>query len=146
MSLRLWRISEFDDLSGRGGLLASARWNTRGHAVVYTAESSAGALSELLVHLDRDLIPPDFQLLTLEADPSVSILDAPRLPANWKLDHTITRKIGDEWLSSERSALFRVPSAIVTHAYNVLINPLHPDSSQIKIVARERLEFDRRLK
>lgn len=35
----LWRLSSYEDLSGRGGLIASGRWHNRGRAVVYCAES-----------------------------------------------------------------------------------------------------------
>ncbi|MGB9409097.1 MAG: RES family NAD+ phosphorylase, partial [Terracidiphilus sp.] len=47
----LWRISNYVDLSGEGGLTASARWHTKGKPVVYLADSPAGAMLERIVHM-----------------------------------------------------------------------------------------------
>ncbi len=146
MNKLLWRISDHADLSGRGGMLSAARWHDRGQLIVYAAESSTGALTELLAHTDRDLVPPDFQLLTLEVGNATEISDAPALQAGWTKNLPGTRAIGNAWLASGKSALLRVPSALISHAHNVLINPLHPDASEIRIVSRERLVLDKRLK
>jgi RES domain-containing protein len=64
---------------------------------------------------------------------------------NWKSDLTITRKIGDSWIASQRSAIARVPSVILPHTYNYLLNPLHPDAKGIRIVESEPFKFDPRL-
>jgi RES domain-containing protein len=50
--MALWRISNHADPSGRGGLTASARWHNQGRSIVYPAETPAGALIEILVHLE----------------------------------------------------------------------------------------------
>ena len=60
----LWRISNHAALDGRGGLLAGARWHMAGQPIVYLAESPAGSLLEVLVHLELDLdnLPKSFKL------------------------------------------------------------------------------------
>lgn len=142
----LWRISDHADLSGKGGLLAAGRWHSLGRPVIYTAESSAGALNELLVHMDRKFLAPDFQLIAIGAPDTLDVTAAEPLPNGWKSNARITREIGDRWLASGASALLRVPSAIIAHSYNVLINPLHRDAAGIGIVSAERLDLDPRFR
>src|SRR5580698_5138242 len=104
----LWRISRHRELSGAGGLRAPGRWHNRGAAIIYLAESPAGALLEACVHTSSNDVPPSYTLLGLEAEESISLetLDPNTLPANW-IDHLkVTRDIGSEWLRSLRSALF----------------------------------------
>jgi RES domain-containing protein len=44
---------------------------------------------------------------------------------DWKRLPSMTRGLGDEWLNSKRTALARVPSAIMPNTWNVLLNPEH---------------------
>lgn len=138
----LWRISEFADLSGAGGTLASGRWSTRGPPIVYSAESSALALLEVLVRASIGRPPDDYQLLRIEADDDIARTEYPKsaVPA---LDQS--RAWGDAWLSAGETALARVPSAIAPFSYNMLINPEHPDAAAIRVAAHGRWPWDRRL-
>lgn len=146
--MRLWRISNYADLSGIGGLRYSARWHTKGRPIFYSAEHPAGALTEFLVHLDREDMPDSFQLLTIELDEDVSIerIEATELSAEWIADERITRQVGDDWLARGASPLLRVPSAIVPEAYNMLINPRHPEAVRMRITGTARVPLDDRLK
>ena len=63
--VRVWRISNYDDLNGLGGLRAGGRWHSRGRQIVYCSEHPAAALLEILVHLDIDLMPEHFQLIEI---------------------------------------------------------------------------------
>ena len=152
----LWRISRRKTLDGIGGLLASARWHTKGHRVVYLAETPAGAVTEVLVHLEVDpLNPPNgLKLLKVATVPVPKVttgavpienVEVSVLPADWKEDKTVTRSIGDEWLASLRSPLLRVPSVIVRETFNVLLNPEHPDAPSIVILWADDFSFDDRL-
>jgi len=144
----LWRISRHLDLNGKGGLYASGRWHHRGAAIVYLAESPAGALLEACVHTAANDVPPSYTLLALQVDESISLetLDAGALPADW-IDHVKnTRDAGSDWLRSQRSALFRVPSALVPATFNVLLNPAHADAARIKIESIYEFPFDPRIK
>jgi RES domain-containing protein len=53
--------------------------------------------------------------------------------------------IGDRWLHSGASAVMAVPSAIIDHEHNYLINPLHRDFRRIKASKPEPFRFDLRL-
>ncbi len=144
----LWRISNYPDLSGEGGRLASARWHTEGRPVVYLAESPAATMLERIVHLSylNGKLPRTYDLLEVEAaeDLEISNLD-PTGESEWNLNPEITRTLGDNWLVASASALARVPSVIVPRTWNFLFNPLHPDASRVKIISMIRAQFDNRL-
>ncbi len=147
-SRELWRISDFSELNGEGGLLYSARWHTAGHPVVYLAGSAAGALLEALVHLeleDNDL-PRPYNLLKVNVPENLQIEQLQLAEGDsWKEDERRTRAIGDEWLRSGRTALAQVPSAIMPDTKNYLLNPEHVDASQIRVAGITKAEFDTRL-
>ncbi len=145
----LWRISNYADLLGIGGMQASGRWHTAGRPIVYLAENPASALLETLVHLeiDEEHRPDTFQLLKIDAPEGISSEETSleSLPADWKRDEDITRGIGDEWLLRSSSALMRVPSVIAPETCNWLLNPRHAEAASLKIVHVERPLYDSRL-
>jgi RES domain-containing protein len=145
--LRLWRIADarFATLDGMGGMFAAGRWHTRGHRIVYTAESVAGATLEKVVHFEIDAEDmPAQRLIRIEVPDRIALPDVTALPADWQLDLAATRAIGDRWLESGASALLHVPCAIAPHTWNVLINPQHIDATGITLFA-EDYAFDARL-
>jgi RES domain-containing protein len=143
-----WRISNHSTLDGRGGLYASARWHTQGYAVVYLATSPAGALVEVLVHLELDPqhLPASYTMLKAEAPDD----DQPRrialesLPDNWRDDLLLTRRMGDDWLLTGQSALLEVPSAILPETFNLLLNPRHPDAQHVAVLWHQPFPYDHR--
>jgi RES domain-containing protein len=146
--LILWRISAFNSLSGEGGLHYSARWHTAGHRIVYLAESPAGALVESLVHteLNERSWPRFYDLMQIAAPDGIEIEALNVLAGDdWKRLPSMTRGLGDEWLNSKRTALARVPSAIMPNTWNVLLNPEHFAAGQIRIIETTRADYDPRL-
>lgn len=147
--MKLWRISNYADLQGVGGLKTAGRWHNRGVPVVYLAESAALAMLEVLVHFsaDPDEIPDNYQLLEVDyaKGRNTSRLQLSALPSAWTESVDVTRAIGDEWLTSGSSALLRVPSAIVPNSFNYLLNPRHINASEASVVAATRHPFDQRL-
>ena len=144
----LWRISDRVDLEGFGGQFFSSRWSTIGHRIVYLAESPAGALLEVLVHLgDRDQkLPRLYTLLEIEARDELGVQELPTpSDPNWRIREETTQAMGDAWLESRTTPLARVPSAIVPRTWNYLLNPMHTDSARVKIVAVIHEHFDIRL-
>jgi RES domain-containing protein len=124
------------NLSGEGGRLYPARWNSGGEPMVYLAASPPGALVEMLVHLEleRSEMPLSDTLLRVAVAEGLDIPSL-RMPAGeaWKTDETLTQSLGDAWLKSQATALARVPSAILPETFNYLLNPLHPDARRVKI-------------
>ncbi len=144
----LWRASRHRDLKGAGGLRAPGRWHQRGLPVVYLAESPAGALLEACVHTSSNDIPPHYTLLQIEVDAKVAIesVDVNALPSKWSEDLHATREIGSAWLREGKTALLRIPSALVPATFNVMLNPLHSDATRLRIQSAVRYPFDPRIK
>ena len=146
--MNLWRISNHHSLDGEGGRRAPARWHSGEQPIVYLAASAAGALLEILAHLElkEASAPRTYTLLRITAPDRLSIptLTVPE-SETWKDDEILTRKLGDTWLKSRRSALARVPSSILPDTHNYLLNPLHPDAIRITIAEVHNAVLDPRL-
>ena len=144
--MELWRISNYADLSGIGGLRAAGRWHSQGRRIVYLTDHSSSALLEMLVHMDRDLMPATYQLLRIvvPTDIAVETIDE-ELPPDWRSQTLTSREIGDRWLDRSASALLRVPSAISAKGNNYLLNPEPPDAAKIAVSEITNAPFDPRL-
>jgi RES domain-containing protein len=145
--MELWRISNYADLSGAGGVRAGGRWHTRGRRIVYLADHPANALLEMLVHMDRDLLPATYRLLRVIVPETIATeaVDADTLTADWRNQPATTRDIGDQWLDRSSSALLQVPSVIVPQARNFLLNPAHADAAGFTVAEAIDAPFDPRL-
>ncbi|MCH7524875.1 MAG: RES family NAD+ phosphorylase [Bacteroidetes bacterium] len=127
------------------------RWNSLNTFLVYTAESRALAILEISVHLDlHEDLPTDrfYVEIDIPDDIEILILDNNDLPKNWnvKPPGLETQYIGDDFVKANDAAVLKVPSSIVASEFNYLINPQHPNSSRIKVVSTQRLQFDRRFR
>jgi RES domain-containing protein len=146
----LWRISNYADLKGIGGLRAPGRWHFAGHPVVYLAEHPAGALLETLVHQEirstADL-PETYRLLRVAVNDDVAVAELPEsaMPDAWRDDAPFTQAAGSEWLAGGSTALLRVPSAVMPFAYNYLLNPAHAAVAEIEIEAVIDVQHDPRI-
>lgn len=135
---------------GIGAALEPGRWNLEGQRVVYASECPALAFLEILVHADDDLMP-NYALFPLAfAETLVESVDPAALPPGWKslLDPAWVplQRIGADWLASMRTPVLRVPTVIVPHQYNYLLNPLHPDFAKIRIGPQQDFSPDQRLR
>ena len=148
--MQVWRITSarFADhaLSGFGAAQAGGRWNSRGTALAYTADSVALAMLELLVHVDRADVPAGLRLLAFEV-PDDTIVDLAPLPAGWhELPYTpAVQAAGDRWVRARSSLALRVPSAVARGHANLLLNPAHPRFDAVRRLRDEPLAFDARL-
>lgn len=145
--MRVWRISDYADLSGHGGLLAEGRWHRRGTPVVYCADHPATALLERLVHLDPEELPDSYKLLAIEVGNSDHALRMTPgdLPDDWRDNLNASREIGTAFFTRGEHLLAFVPSVLVPQAWNVLLNPRHRNSRQCRIVETYDRLFDTRL-
>jgi RES domain-containing protein len=143
--MEVWRISNYVDLSGSGGVRAGGRWHSRGKRIVYLADHPASAVLEMLVHMDRDLLPATYRLLRVIVPETIAAEMAGALSADWREHPAETREIGDRWLDRCSSALLQVPSVIVPAARNFLLNPAHPDAAGFLVAEVIDAPFDPRL-
>jgi RES domain-containing protein len=145
----VWRFSQHDSLDGRGGLLASARWHTRGKEILYCAPNPATAVLEILVHNEvrepAALARHRFIKIQIPDHVSRQAVDEVQLPPDWSRRLAVTRAWGDRWLREGQGAILVVRSVLVPETYNVLINPRHPDAAHIERVAVFPYPLDARL-
>jgi RES domain-containing protein len=140
--LKLWRVSDYVNLSGDGGLHFAGRWHSGGREVVYTAEHSALALLEILVHLERRVFPPPFRLIEIHVPLDLKVA---RFSGVAPQNFADSQEWGDKWLASGDTALAKVPSAVAPDAFNYLFNPRHQDASRVKILRHAVYPWDARL-
>ena len=147
----VWRITTArlaaTAFSGEGSRLYGGRWNPRGFALVYTAESRALALLEMMVQdapLRARYVLIPAQLPDTLGETLVELAD---LAPDWRgLERRAAlQSIGRDWLESGRSAVLAVPSAVVPAERNYLLNPAHPDFARITMGEPEALDTDFRL-
>jgi len=148
-----WRIADArwgGSLGGEGGLYASGRWHRQGVRVVYLSGTMSLAALEVLVHHRRTDLRIPFVSVRIEIPEDVAIETLPpeQLPAEWRSEpiSPATQQIGMVWLSAARTALLRVPSAVIPEEHNYVLNALHPDSARLKVAAPEPFTFDPRLR
>ncbi|HEV3275802.1 MAG TPA: RES domain-containing protein [Terriglobia bacterium] len=148
--MRAFRIADrrhpiFD---GTGARLAGGRWNSPGRAVIYCAETFAGALLEVLVHANLGRIPRTQSAVEVTIPGNVAMESVPpeAIPGWDAADRLASRAVGDQWLAANRSAVLLVPSLVVrAHERNVLINPAHPDFHRISASEPREVIWDERL-
>lgn len=141
--ITLARYSDALMTSGR-----AARWNSKGRQAIYAAETRSLACLENLVHRSSAGLNEDFRVMVISWSSSVKIESVRKesLSEYWRSleDLRTCQLIGDEWLSSMRAAVLRVPSVIIPEEYNVVINPLHSDFKKFKIKEVQPFLFDPR--
>ncbi|MGB2848305.1 MAG: RES family NAD+ phosphorylase [Saprospiraceae bacterium] len=135
------------DLTGKGAEKSGGRWNSKGTALLYCSESRALCTAEIAVHTPLGNVPLDYELISVELPDHSLITLSSALPTDWKSippAHT-TQLIGDRFVASMEVLTLKVPSVIVPGEYNFLINPAYPDFKKVKIIKKEKFEFDKRL-
>ena len=130
--IRIFRIGDerYPIWDGTGAALIGGRWNSPGRPVIYGSLSYSTALLEVLVHANIGRIPDTQRLVIAEAHSTVSIeqFELAMLHSGWDSDQLgIARKLGDQWLTENRSAILLVPSIVARLDWNALVNPLHPE-------------------
>jgi RES domain-containing protein len=150
--MRIWRISNYADLSGIGGLKAAGRWHDKGRPVVYAADHQASALLEVLVHFEIDIedAPDSYQLLEIDVPAeivahTIEEHELLKISDEWRSDLHVTRGQTLPWFQDLKTPIVRVPSAIMSGVYNYLINPLQADAAKITVVSAVQHPFDQRL-
>ncbi|MEQ1953305.1 RES family NAD+ phosphorylase [Mesorhizobium sp. CN2-181] len=142
--MRVWRISNFADLTGNGGLHGEGRWHAKGVPIIYCADHPSTSLLEILVHANRQTVPDFYQLIEMDVPDTVGHF-IPDIFEGWRIDQPRTRRIGMSFIEDGRFAMMKVPSVVMPRALNFIVNPLHRDAASITIVGVERYPFDSRL-
>lgn len=116
--------------------------------MVYVADSLALATLEILVHgVPYETLKRFYCIPAKIPEDLITEVNQKKLPTNWRKDPppATLQKIGNKWIKDHRSAVLRVPSAVIPVEFNCIINPDHPDFSKIKIGRKQRHALDVRL-
>jgi RES domain-containing protein len=132
-------------LDGEGAFRAGGRWNSPGRRMVYMAESVALAVLENLVHMARQDFPTGYVRITVTLPDDLFFLSEADLRRDRTWRDLPTRNLGDAWLDARLSAVLRVRSVVILSEWNYLLNPRHPDFSNIVVRPQEPFTFDERL-
>ena len=133
---------------GEGARLHGGRWNSPGAPVIYCSATASLAVLEVFANVQRSELLAHYMLLYCTFDSSlVTSVGPAELPPDWRQSPSPVelKVIGDRWLHSGTFAVMAVPSAIIDHEHNYLINPLHRDFRRIKVSEPEPFIFDLRL-
>ena len=147
----VWRLalSKHAAPDGEGARRYGGRWNRPGTPVVYTSGTLSLAALEYLVHVDSDILPDGLVSIRATIPDSIQIetLDISDLPGDWK-DEIIPaslQELGTTWANQGKRPVLKVPSAVIEHEWNYILNPRHHDFSKIIWDASVRFSFDPRL-
>ena len=115
-----------------------------GHLVIYASATLSLAMLERLVQRG-DLAHTLLVEARVPDDLEIEELPQP-LPTGWRsLGSPEAAEAGTQWIGSMRTAVLRVPSALVPQEANYLVNPKHPDAARIMAGVAEPVEWDERL-
>lgn len=145
---RIAKKTYLSDLSGTGARLYGGRWNKVGVPLTYTSSHLSLAVLELLANQVRHLVNDSFGYIKLSIpDHMISIIDKDTLHQNWRISpyHDSTIQIGSNWAQHQNSLALKVPSAVLHHEDNILLNPLHPNTHSIEVLETGVLGLDGRL-
>lgn len=149
--MRVWRLVRKrrlpDAFTGEGSRIAGGRWNSPGIRVVYTSSSLSLATLEYLVRANALRAPQDVYSIWADIpdDLKLEIIRPDQLVKRWRqYDPPILalRDLGDAWFARARTAVLRVPSAVIPIENNFLLNPTHDDFDKIKIGQSMRARFE----
>ena len=126
------------------------RWNRAGQYVIYTAATASLACLENVVHRGAEGLQAPFKLMRLRIPDQLLLEEVPAtlLPVGWQqvTSYPQCQQIGAAWYEQRRSAVLKVPSAIITSEANYLLNTTHPDFAQLTLASTEDFVFDPRIK
>jgi RES domain-containing protein len=132
--MKLYRLTGADhasDLDGMGAALkkGGARWNATGVPMIYCAEHRSLAFAEVLAHFkEMSRFPRNYVFITYNVTGAKGIRrPAPAsLPADWNTNGPPYSRgaqgYGSAFIASN-DLLLRVPSAVIPHEWNYLMNP-----------------------
>jgi RES domain-containing protein len=149
--MEVFRISKEIYASTLSASGSANRWNTKGQQVIYTGSSRSLSSLELVVH--RGSIQPaiTYKVMVIsiaDEDFLIKQVQVKDLPSNWRTvdGYTALQKIGSTWYNSQETLVLKVPSAIIVHEYNYIINTEHPEfSHKIQLVRKVDYFWDSRL-
>ena len=152
MEVFLISHASYADLQGEGGVYNKGRWHNKGHRIVYTNSSRSLSMLERYIHEDGQAPCPRLIMMAIHIPDKLEMetITTHQLTESWfsydDISQDLTRKLGEDWLLKQRTAVLKVPSAIVPQEFNYLINPMARDAADIKIIDIREYHYENRYK
>jgi RES domain-containing protein len=149
--VRVWRIASaaHAGFDGEGARRYGSRWTPRGIPAVFTSATLSLAALERFVHTDSDLEPTDLLAIPVDIRDDIAIVDVDveTLPADWRAFPAppALAEIGERWFRTSGTPVLSVPSVVIPHERNFVLNPRHREFARIVIGRSERFSFDPRM-
>lgn len=149
--MRVWRIATAAHaaVDGEGARRHGSRWTPRGIPAVFTWATLSLAALERFVHTDSDLELTNLVAIPVEISDDIAIesVEVKTLPADWRTfpPPPGLAVIGEQWFSASRTAVLSVPSVVIPHERNFVLNPTHRQFPQLSIGSSEPFGFDPRM-
>lgn len=152
--MNLYRITGAtyaEALDGMGAALRleGGRWNPPGVPMIYASESRALAFAEVVAHFkELRRFPVDHCLVTytVKGTKGIRRLMPEQVPQDWNAPGPpyprSTQALGSVFITGN-DLLMRVPSVIIPHEWNYLINP-HSVPGRLTIASVEDFKLDPR--
>ena len=149
--MRVWRIASdahaaFD---GEGARRHGSRWTPRGVPAVFASATLSLAALERFVHTDSDLEPLDLVAIPVDIAENISIesVNVGDLAPDWRSVPAppALAVIGEQWFRASRTAVLSVPSVVIPHERNFVLNPIHLEFPDLSIGRSEPFSFDPRM-
>jgi RES domain-containing protein len=134
--------------SGEGARKSGGRWNDPGTAIVYTSATVSLAVLEILVNAKQKQVLLDFVAVRISfPDADIEVVDPTALVQDWTSfeGSAALREFGTDWVSSRRTPVLSVPSAVIPLERNFLFNSEHSGFAKFKIDPAMTLPIDPRL-
>ncbi len=148
-SYRCGKCIYLSDLSGYGAYKYGGRWNSKGNYLLYTASNPSLALLECVFHV-APLIPGiSFCMIKIDVTAeSMLTITGDELKPGWDSSQGLEycKSIGDQFIRDRKYLMLRVPSAILSIEWNILINPKHPLVTEVTLNKNILIAIDPRLR
>ena len=140
-------------LDGIGAQLRGGRWNAKGCPMVYLATTPELCFLEYMVHLEgtplAELPPLILCEISVPGD-SITFLATEQLPAGWDDPHATPPGLPAfalQQFAKHQTLCLAVASTVVplSPSRNVLLDPLHPQRSECRIISIQPYPIDPRL-
>ncbi len=148
--LKAYRVGDPDGrypiYDAAGSRLSPGRWNTPASPMLYASEHYSTALLEKLVH-GSGVLPPNqhFIEITIPNGLSYESLNVAALPGWDETRGTVSKRFGEAWQRSMRTAILLVPSVVARMDRNILINLDHSEAGAISHSLHQPVWWDARL-
>ena len=148
-----WRLVSREHVqsafSGEGARRFGGRWNSKGRAVCYLADSPALCQLEVLANTrDPQQLETKVLFQARFEEHHLDVVERDTLPAGWdaRPPGAASQRVGDEWVEKKRSLALRVPSVLDPYGATYLLNPRHPSFSEaVQTSEGAPYPFDQRL-